>query len=348
MKKPTMKNVLGTAFFFGVMALTLWYVFHDENLSQVHAYLQDVEIGYVLLAVGAVIAFILGESVVICYLLRALGTRPAFSHCCLYSFVGFFYSAITPSASGGQPMQVVAMRRDGISVAVSTVVLAIVTLTYKMVLIVVGFGVLVFRPAGVMMYLDEVEPLIYLGLGLNVVFVGFLLLAVFHPGVIRGGGRLLFRAANGIHPFHSPEKVTERMENIIRQYSGAAAFFQKNTRIIVRVFLITFLQRFFFFGVVWFTFQAFGLTGQSPLTMMLLYAMISVAVDMLPLPGGMGVSETLFLAIFEPIFGEALVLPGMIVCRGISYYTQLLVSGVMTGVSQFVIRNKDEKNQAAE
>ena len=30
----------------------------------------------------------------------------------------------------------------------------------------------------------------------------------------------------------------------------------------------------------------------------------------------------------------------MIVCRGISYYTQLLISGIMTGVAQFVFRAK--------
>ena len=77
--------------------------------------------------------------------------------------------------------------------------------------------------------------------------------------------------------------------------------------------------------------------------MVLLQAMISVAVDMLPLPGGMGISESLFLSIFEPIFGVELVLPGMIVCRGISYYTQLVISGVMTGAAQFVFRRKRQK-----
>ena len=69
--------------------------------------------------------------------------------------------------------------------------------------------------------------------------------------------------------------------------------------------------------------------------------MISVAADMLPLPGGMGVSENLFLEIFEPIFGEELILPGMVISRGISYYTQLLISAVMTIAASFII--KEEK-----
>lgn len=68
-----------------------------------------------------------------------------------------------------------------------------------------------------------------------------------------------------------------------------------------------------------------------------LQAMISVAADMLPLPGGMGVSENLFKVIFEPVFGEELVLPGMVISRGISYYSQMLISGIMTLVATFLI-----------
>ena len=73
-----------------------------------------------------------------------------------------------------------------------------------------------------------------------------------------------------------------------------------------------------------------------------LQGMISVAVDMLPLPGGMGISENLFLTIFQPIVGEALVLPGMLVSRGISYYTQLIISAIMTVVASFILKRKED------
>lgn len=343
MNKQTRRKLFSAVFFFVVLALTLWYVFRDENLSKVADYLTDANLCYVLLAVGAVIAFILGESVVICYLLHRLGTRPRFTHCCLFSFVGFFYSAITPSASGGQPMQVLYMRRDGIPGAVSTVVLAIVTITYKLVLVVVGLAVMLLRPASVMVCMDGVDALVYLGLGLNTVFIALLLAAVFHPSAIRNALNALFRLLHRLRPFRNPDKVMARVQSSLDQYRDTAAFFKREPRIIAEVFFITLVQRFCLFSVVFFTYQAFGLSGQSAVSMVLLYAMISVAVDMLPLPGGMGISETLFLAIFEPIFGPELVLPGMIVCRGISYYTQLLISGIMTGAAQVVFREKKRK-----
>ena len=65
-----------------------------------------------------------------------------------------------------------------------------------------------------------------------------------------------------------------------------------------------------------------------------------MSVDMLPLPGGMGISEKLFLIIFLPIFGEQLLLPGMILSRGLGYYTELLISALFTVVANFTIGRK--------
>ena len=43
--------------------------------------------------------------------------------CIQYSFIGFFYSGITPSATGGQPVQLYYMNKDGNRGSDSTVVL---------------------------------------------------------------------------------------------------------------------------------------------------------------------------------------------------------------------------------
>ena len=71
---------------------------------------------------------------------------------------------------------------------------------------------------------------------------------------------------------------------------------------------------------------------------------IAVAVDMLPLPGGMGISETLFLNIFRPVFGS-LLLPGMVLSRGLGYYAELLISAAFTVVAQLTIGNEKVREQ---
>lgn len=336
MKKK--KRLFNALLLFVIFALTIWSVMRGEDIGALLEYLRMADAGCVAAGIGCVVLFIIGESVVIRYLLASLGLRPKFTHCCLYSFIGFFYSCITPSASGGQPMQVVAMRKNDIPVAVSSVVLAIVTITYKLVLVVLGSLVMLLRPAGIMVYLDHLDGLIYLGLGLNVICIVLLLLLVFSPAIVRRAAAWGISCCLRLRLLRNREKLDNKLDELMLQYTGAADYYRARKVVILNVFLITLVQRLILFLVTWFAYRAFGLSGESVVVLILLQAMISVSVDMLPLPGGMGISENLFLQIFLPIFGSALVLPGMVISRGISYYTQLLLSAVMTIVAAFVLR----------
>ncbi len=69
---------------------------------------------------------------------------------------------------------------------------------------------------------------------------------------------------------------------------------------------------------------------------------------MLPLPGGMGISETLFLKIFPPVFGSTLLLPAMVLSRGLGYYGELLVSAVFTIVAQLTIGKYEKRKKMGE
>lgn len=343
MKKNTKKRILNIALLVSVFAFTLWIVFRDQDLNKVLSHLGEANLLYIIPAVACVIGFILGEAVIIHYLMRTLGTKVRLSRCCLYSFIGFFYSAITPSASGGQPMQVIAMRKDKIPVAVSSVVLVIVAVTYKMVLVLIGAAVMILRPEQLMSYLEPVEEIIYLGMVLNVIVIVILLMLIFMPNAVRKLAGGFFKLLNRIRPFKNHQRQHDRLERVLSQYQGTAEFFKHHAGVIFNVFILTFAQRFLLFFVTWLIYLSFNLTGHSMVLITSLQSMISVAADMIPLPGGIGVSETMFLEIFLPIFGENLVLPGMMLSRGVSYYTQLFISAIMTVVAAFIIKEKKQK-----
>lgn len=338
--QQSMKKLLYAGFFIIVFALTVWSVFNGADLEKMLTYLKSTDPSFIIPSILCVISFILGESVIFYYLFRTLGIHSQFSHCCLYSFIGFFYSCITPSASGGQPMQLIAMRKDLLPVAPCTVVMAIVAITYKMVLVLLGGLILIIRPPQVMLYLENVQGIMYLGLVLNVIFIAVLLLLVFHPNAVRSLATRTLSLINRIHPLRDISKQEQRLERLIAQYNGTADFYRTHKGIIVNVLLITVLQRILLFLVTWFVYLSFGLTDHTMPTIVTLQGMISVAVDMLPLPGGLGISETLFLEIFTPVFGEALALSGMVLSRGIAFYTQLLISAALTIVAAFVIKDR--------
>ena len=345
LKKVLSKKLLNALLVAVVFSLTIWSVFRGEDIGLLLEYLSFINKAYLIPCVACVLLFIIGESVILKYLFHTLGTRVRFGHCCLYSFIGFFYSCITPSASGGQPMQVIAMRRDNVPVAVSTVVLAIVTIMYKLVLVVIGVAVLIIRPDTVMYCLDGSYFIIHLGITLNIGCVALLLLLVFRPSIVRKCAFAVLDSVDRIRPLKRKAKLEERLDHLMQQYAGTAEYFRSHHIVIANVFMITLLQRIALFLVTWYAYRAIGLEGENFVTIVIIQAMISVAVDMLPLPGGMGVSENLFLQMFLPLFGETLVLPGMVISRGISYYTQLIISAGMTLYASFALKKSERRGE---
>ena len=61
-----------------------------------------------------------------------------------------------------------------------------------------------------------------------------------------------------------------------------------------------------------------------------LQLLLSVSVEMMPLPGAVGISESVFLVLYDAIFGARYLYSAVVLSRGISYYLPLLVSGFVT------------------
>ena len=327
------KVIWNAAFLIMVFGLTLYGVFHGEDLGAMADAIRGADMLWLISGIFLVVCFIWGESIIIWYMMRSFQIRLKKRICFLFSSVGFFFSCITPSATGGQPMQIYYMKKEKIPIPVSTVVLMVVTITYKLVLVVIGLGIMLFGREFLHCYLEEILPVFYLGLALNVFCVSFMTILVFHPLLAEKILLLGMHWLEKLHLMKAKEARRQKLQNAMQVYRETAAYLKSHYRVIVNVILITFLQRLILFSVTWMVYMAFGMEGVSFWEIVLLQAVISVSVDMLPLPGGMGISESLFLRIFSVVFG-GLTLPALVLSRGLGYYSQLLISALFTGVAQ--------------
>ena len=156
--KSRKKIIFNGVFLAVVFALTIYGVFHGEDLSSMMDAIHRADKRWLVPGIALVAFFIWGESIIIWYMMRSSGIHLKKRTCFLFSSVGFFFSCITPSASGGQPMQIYYMKKEKISIPVSTVILMIVTITYKLVLVVIGIGIAIFGRGFLHKYLEGILP----------------------------------------------------------------------------------------------------------------------------------------------------------------------------------------------
>lgn len=341
--KKYKKILIDAILFFVIIGLTLYGVFHGEDLSGLKDAIKESNILWLIPAVPLVLFFIAGESIVIWHMLDCYGIYVKERFCFLFSAVGFFFSCVTPSATGGQPMQIYFMKKEDIPVPIATVILLVVTIIYKFVLVVVGIGLWLFAGGFLAEYVAEARWVFYLGILLNVGCVILMCVVVFHPSFAKKtlilGAKLLER----IHILKHKEERLDKIERSMNHYHEAAEFMSSHWGMIARVFIITVVQRFAMFAVTYFVYRAFSLNSMNFFEVMFLQAVISVSVDMLPLPGGMGISEGLFMVIFKKVFGEALLIPGLILSRGLGYYSELFLSAIFTLVAVVVFQVREHK-----
>ncbi|MDE6389691.1 MAG: flippase-like domain-containing protein [Lachnospiraceae bacterium] len=331
------KRVLEGAFFLAVMGLSFYTIFHGQDMGQVRSALGRLSPAALCLAVVTALFFVSAEGIMIWYLLRSMNGKSGLLKCISYSFIGFFYSGITPSATGGQPMQLYYMCKDKNGLSESSVVLMTVALIYKFVLVLIGIAMLVFWHEPLKLYLREYFLLFLLGLALNLTLVLILLAVMFAPGWIKGvivkAEKLLVR----MHILKGSALRQERIEKFVGGYQESVHFLATHKGKVVNVCLFTLLQRCSVFVLTWIIYSGFSLEGSDVMTVTLLQASVYIAVDMLPVPGAQGITELMYRSVFGVIFAGGYLMPSLYVTRGISFYF-LLIVGIVVIFGNYLYR----------
>ena len=300
-KKLSFKKILIEAVFIIVLfIITVYCVLKGEDLNEIMGYIEQTNKWYLLVGLALVLVFICMESVIIHYLMKTLNCKLRMRDCIRYSFVGFFVSAITPSASGGQPAQMYFMKKDGIGLSVSTLVLMVVTIAYKFTLVFLSVIMLCFKPVWAKRII--VFSIVKLG----------------KRGLIKNYQRKVSKALRGI-----------------AKYSTGSEYLKGHLHVMLNVLLMTVFQRVMLFLVTYVVYRSFRLSGTTAYEIVMLQTLISLAVDNLPLPGGMGATEWLYQIFFVHIMGNLLI-PNLLISRAISYYAQIILGAIVTLISFFL------------
>ncbi len=320
------KNIISGILFLLLAGLTFYAIFHGNDMGEVLEAIRGVSPVYLIAAAVLGLFFVSSEGMMIWYLLHALDKRAKLLSCIRYSFIGFFFSGITPSATGGQPMQLYYMKRDKLKVSESTVVLMTVAVIYKFVLVLMGLGILLFAWDELSGFLGKYLYLYYLGLVLNVIVVIVLLFVMICPRVftiiVFSGEKFLVKC----HLLKPSEKRLLTLVGFVERYHDTVQFFLKNKYRIAAVILFTALQRLSVFVLTYVIYKGFQLSGTGALTVIMLQASVYIAVDMLPLPGAQGITELMYKNVFSTVFPGSLLTASMCVTRAINFYFLLIVS----------------------
>ena len=329
------KYYVNILFMLILVGAVLYVLLRDQDLGEIIAALKGAKNSYIFLSAVAAVTYVVMEGMSMLIILRSLGIKSSAHACVRYSFIGFFFNAITPSASGGQPMQVLYMHDDGINAGASSVTLLFWTIIYKIVLVVFEGYVFIFHHGMAVRYLGGYMWLFVIGIVVNVVSILLYSIIVFSK---TGAQKIAYFVTWLLHKLHivkHKEKIEEKLEKMLESYQEGAVYMRTHIGTSVWVFITTFIQRIAYFAVTWFVYLALGGGSYSWMDIIILQSFVSVCIDILPFPGGVGANEGFFVALFAPVMGHSIAVSAMLLSRGVSFYILVLISAVVSLYAQF-------------
>ena len=344
--KKQFKSLLCMGAVAALLIWTVYTIFREQTPGQLASALLSANGWVLLLGIPLMALFVCCEAKATHSILRSLGCAQPFRRCCYYSSVGFFFSTITPSATGGQPAQILAMSKDGVPTASGALDMLLVTIGYNTAAM--AYGIFALFAAGSFTERLGGQVGLLLGLGLAV-FAALdiaMFLFLFLPGPTRRLCRWCIGLAARVRPSLDRTALEEKMEDHLREYRRGADLIRKAPNLLVKVVALSAAQLACSYAMPYVVFRAFGLTGFSLMEILALQALCSIAVGYLPLPGSAGAAENVFLRSFLIIFGEGLVAPAMILSRTMSCYLVLAATGIILLVGRS-LRRRAAMAQAA-
>lgn len=333
-KKMKMKEMLIGLCMVAVLALVTFHVlFQNHSMETMGETFQRAELRFVLPAFFCMFVFINCEAANIRLLMRTFHKKIPYRRSLSYSFAGFYFSAITPSATGGQPMQLFYMTRDGFGFAHSSFTLLAVAAVYQMTVLVYGSVMVLLNLSFVMSQGRLIQWLLVFGILVNGICSGLILLIILNSLLAERVVLWAIRILTRVKLIRNRKKAQRKMEGLINEYSRGGAYLRQYPLVVVRMFLRALIQLTALFLVPYFSCLALGIEAE-PGRFLAMQAILSLAVTAVPLPGSVGASEGSFISLYRPILGGGQVFPVMMLSRGISFYALLAVSGAVTAVLQ--------------
>lgn len=329
-KQKSKKSKVLSALFFVinivVVACILVFQLKNEEVTAIGDLFKNLKWEYVLVIFMCFSVINLIHSTVFTIYIKTNTNRKRVNLAIQAHVIGRYYDNITPMGSGGQPFQIFYFNKRGLNAGASLsvtmgkyVIQQIAWMLFSVIaMIIAGCKGILFSSSLV-------------GISCIIGFLAnlFLITLVLALSVSKKIGKKLvvksLKLLEKIRIVKNYEKQYLKVMKIVNDYQTTMQSISSNLKQFLLNVLLIFLAYLIQYSIPFFIYCSFfGFNGDVYLEMVLLTLIIELAASFIPLPGGTGMSELSFTAVFATFFGSN-VFWALLMWRFMSYYLYLIL-----------------------
>ena len=340
--KNKQKNIFLLIFLIVIIFLTFNRIYSETSLEQIYQNLKNVKIVYIFICLLIMFLYFFMQSIYMKIILKSLNKKITFKKGFFYSIVEFYFSGITPSSTGGQPMQLYYMTKDKIPLRKTYITLILNTIYFKLIILILGIIVLITNLNFILNLPTICLFFIILGLIVDIIFIIILFMLLFKQNIIKKILMIITKTCKKLKILKKVQNIN--IEETLKKYSNELKYIKSNKKTIVFSFIITFIQRLLLFSIIYVVYKSLGFSHYTYFDLLKIQICVQLATEAFPLPGGAGISETILYNSFNTMHGINFASTGMLLTRSFAFYIPLLVSGLTILIHSIYSKKNRTKN----
>lgn len=338
-KKSNKLNLIICAIAFVFM---IFYVYFVDGFDNLINSIQKINVGALLLAVLLMVIYWAFEAIGVHASLRTTYPQAKFSRTFMVAMLGQYFNCITPSSTGGQPMQVYYFTKFGVPMSHAMTALLSKFIMYQFVL--TGYSAVILF-ARFSTFSSDYAPLMALvvfGFIINTIVIILLFMLAFFKKPVKKLAVWAVKLISKIHIFklrfikseEDKQAKIEAVEKIIDEYHDNFVFIKKKPLLIIRLIIYNIIQLTAYFSISFIIYIGFGLSGTDYFTIISCQAFVLMISAFMPLPGALGAAEGSYTLFFSKIFvdgeGNKFVGISTFIWRFLTFYLPIIVGLILS------------------
>lgn len=340
--KSKSKLIRNFLFFILLIGITLYILLKDQNITVIFQIIRSAKVEYLLIGIVCMILYLACEAIDIGRTLKVLNEKSSFKQNFKYALIGFFFSSITPAASGGQPMQIYYMHKDNIDISSSTLALLLNLSGMQVITLSFAFISLLFN----YQYMNKVLIIFFIiGVCLNMSALALLIIGIFSKRMSEGLVHIAIKIMK-CFKIRNIDQKKEKIEAQLAKYQESAVYIKKHKSLMVKIIATTAVQFLLYYSTSYWTYRALGLSEHGILEIITMQSVLYATVSGIPSPGAVGVSEGAFTEIFRNVYPQNMMTSSVLLSRGINFYLFVIISGIVVIVNQLRWKKIEKEDQS--
>lgn len=318
--------------------------------------MRNLNVKYLLLAIVTLLGAIFLDSMKYFVIMKATTSKARYPVALKAGLLGKYYDAITPFASGGQPMQIYYLHRKGLSGGESSGVIFIKFAYNISMWLTICCCLMAFNRGALDTYVaDWVQRQVFvvggwIGFAINCFLPLLILSFVVFPKMTGALVRGVLNIGSKLKIVKDKEATLEKAKRIVNEFISAFVSMVRKPLYSFVLILLCIGETLLTMTLPYLVVLAMAGNSVTPsfdlmLAIMTLNVYVSMSVTIIPTPGNSGAMENAFMLTLTSV-AEGILFWTVFSWRFLSYYSYILIGLVMTIVQMIKINKRNRGNRA--